>query len=92
MAAQPLQVPVMWLQELWDQEDLWGAIHCYEAVEPKDAANDKNYLVMGPWPFESHPGWAARGCLFLPLPPRFDRCRLHAPLHFLREEQTRCGR
>jgi hypothetical protein len=49
MAALPLQVPVMWLQGLWDQEDMWGAIHCYEAVEPKDTANDKNYLVMGPW-------------------------------------------
>jgi len=49
MVAQPLKVPTMWLQGLWDQEDMWGAIHSYEAVEPKDAANDKNYLVMGPW-------------------------------------------
>jgi uncharacterized protein len=49
MAEQPLKVPTMWLQGLWDQEDMWGAIHCYEAVEPKDKANDKNYLVMGPW-------------------------------------------
>ncbi|MGH8123228.1 MAG: CocE/NonD family hydrolase [Rudaea sp.] len=49
MAAQPLKVPTMWLQGLWDQEDMWGAIHCYEAVEPKDSANDKNFLVMGPW-------------------------------------------
>jgi putative CocE/NonD family hydrolase len=49
MAVQPLQVPTMWLQGLWDQEDMWGAIHSYEAVEPKDTANDKNYLVMGPW-------------------------------------------
>ena len=49
MAAQPLKVPVMWLQGLWDQEDMWGAIHSYEAVEPKDTNNDKNYLVMGPW-------------------------------------------
>ncbi len=49
MAAQPLQVPVMWVQGLWDQEDMWGAIHCYQAIEPKDTANDKNYLVMGPW-------------------------------------------
>jgi putative CocE/NonD family hydrolase len=49
MASLPLNVPVMWLQGLWDQEDMWGAIHCYEAVEPKDAANDKNFLVMGPW-------------------------------------------
>ena len=45
----PLKVPTMWLQGLWDQEDMWGAIHCYEAVEPKDTANDMNYLVMGPW-------------------------------------------
>ena len=49
MASVPLAVPVMWLQGLWDQEDMWGAIHCYEAVESKDTANDKNFLVMGPW-------------------------------------------
>jgi uncharacterized protein len=49
MASLPLSVPVMWLQGLWDQEDMWGAIHCYAAVEPKDTHNDKNYLVMGPW-------------------------------------------
>ncbi len=49
MASLPLNVPVMWLQGLWDQEDMWGAIHCYAAVEPKDTNNDKNFLVMGPW-------------------------------------------
>jgi uncharacterized protein len=49
MAAQPLKVPTMWIQGLWDQEDMWGAIHCYLAVEPKDTANDMNFLVMGPW-------------------------------------------
>jgi len=49
MAAQPLTVPTIWLQGLWDQEDMWGAIHSYLAVEPKDKANDKNFLIMGPW-------------------------------------------
>jgi uncharacterized protein len=49
MAVQPLAVPTMWIQGLWDQEDMWGAIHCYLAVEPKDAGNTRNYLVMGPW-------------------------------------------
>jgi hypothetical protein len=49
MAEVPLKVPVMWEQGLWDQEDMWGAIHCYLAVEPKDRNNDMNYLVMGPW-------------------------------------------
>ena len=49
MSAQPLKVPTMWIQGLWDQEDMWGAIHCYLAIEPKDTHNDMNFLVMGPW-------------------------------------------
>ncbi len=49
MAGQPLTVPTMWIQGLWDQEDMWGAIHCYLATEGKDRGNDRNYLVMGPW-------------------------------------------
>ena len=49
VAAMPLTVPTMWLQGLWDQEDMWGAVHSYRAVEPKDKDNNLNYLVMGPW-------------------------------------------
>jgi predicted acyl esterase len=49
MAAQPLEVPRMIVASLWDQEDMYGAIATYEAVEPKDAANDRNFLVLGPW-------------------------------------------
>jgi putative CocE/NonD family hydrolase len=49
MAAQPLTVPTMWIQGLWDQEDMWGAIQTWLKVEPKDTTNDRNYLVMGPW-------------------------------------------
>jgi putative CocE/NonD family hydrolase len=49
MAAQPLSVPTMWIQGLWDQEDMWGAIHSFLAMEPKDTGNDRNFLVMGPW-------------------------------------------
>ncbi len=49
MAAQPLKVPTMWIQGLWDQEDMWGAVHCYLATESKDTANNMNFLVMGPW-------------------------------------------
>ena len=49
IAQQPLKVPTIWEQGLWDQEDMWGAIHSYAAVEAKDTANDKNFLVMGPW-------------------------------------------
>ena len=49
VAKLPLKVPTLWLQGLWDQEDMWGGIHCYEADEPKDKSNNMNYLVMGPW-------------------------------------------
>ena len=49
MARTPLKVPTMWLQGLWDQEDMWGAIHSYAAMEPRDSGNNLNYLVMGPW-------------------------------------------
>ena len=49
LAAQPLAVPVMIVHGLWDQEDIYGAIAVYKAIEPKDTANDKVFLVMGPW-------------------------------------------
>ena len=49
LAGQPLKVPTMWVGALWDQEDMWGTIHAYLATEPKDVANDMNYLVLGPW-------------------------------------------
>ena len=49
IATRPLTVPTMWEQGLWDQEDMWGAIHSYRALEGKDTANTMNYLVMGPW-------------------------------------------
>src|SRR6202171_110811 len=48
VAQHPSQVPAMWLQGLWDQEDMWGAIHCYQALKAKGQV-DHNYLVMGPW-------------------------------------------
>jgi putative CocE/NonD family hydrolase len=49
LAAQPLNVPVMLVHSLWDQEDIYGAPAVYRAIEPKDANNDKVFLVMGPW-------------------------------------------
>jgi len=49
LGAQPLGVPVMLVDSLWDQEDIYGAIAVYKAIEPKDVANDKIYLVLGPW-------------------------------------------
>lgn len=49
LGAQPLKVPVMLVHSLWDQEDIYGAIAVYKAIKPKDTANDKVFLVMGPW-------------------------------------------
>lgn len=49
MAKTPLKVPTMWLQGLWDQEDMYGANHSYAAMEARDKTNTLNYLVMGPW-------------------------------------------
>jgi hypothetical protein len=49
LAARPLAVPTMLVHSLWDQEDIYGAIAVYKAIKPKDTANDKVFLVMGPW-------------------------------------------
>ena len=49
LATQPLQVPVMLVDSLWDQEDIYGAIAVYKAIKPKDTNNDKVFLVVGPW-------------------------------------------
>ncbi|HMF90920.1 MAG TPA: CocE/NonD family hydrolase [Candidatus Angelobacter sp.] len=49
LATQPLKVPVMLVDSLWDQEDIYGAIAVYKAIKPKDTGNDKVFLVLGPW-------------------------------------------
>jgi len=49
LAAQPLKIPVMLVDSLWDQEDIYGAIAVYKAIKPKDTNGDKVFLVMGPW-------------------------------------------
>ncbi|HEY7900760.1 MAG TPA: CocE/NonD family hydrolase [Caulobacteraceae bacterium] len=48
IAAHPSTVPTMWEQGLWDQEDMWGAIHCWQALKAK-GRQATNFLVMGPW-------------------------------------------
>jgi hypothetical protein len=37
----------------WDQEDRYGPLATYQALERRDSAN-RNFLVMGPW---NHGGW-----------------------------------
>ncbi len=49
LAAQPLKVPMMLVDSLWDQEDIYGATAVYKTIKPKDTNNDKVFLVLGPW-------------------------------------------
>src|ERR1051326_7350876 len=49
LAKEPLKVPVMLVAGLWDQEDIYGAIAVYKAIEPKDTNNDRVFLTIGPW-------------------------------------------
>jgi uncharacterized protein len=49
LSARPLKVPTMLVDSLWDQEDIYGAPALYKAWKPNDPANDKLFLVLGPW-------------------------------------------
>ncbi|MDP2959077.1 MAG: CocE/NonD family hydrolase [Longimicrobiales bacterium] len=51
-----VKVPTLNVAGWWDQEDFWGPIRIYEALEAFDTAGI-NYLVVGPW---NHGGWSRR--------------------------------
>ena len=59
LAAEPLTVPTMIVASLWDQEDMYGGLAMYQALEPRDKANDKLFLVLGPWRHSGAGGEAA---------------------------------
>lgn len=67
LAARQPTVPTLWVGALFDQEDPWGAVHGYEALERGDRRNDRNFLVLGPW---RHGGMNGDGSALGPL--RFD--------------------
>jgi putative CocE/NonD family hydrolase len=49
LAAKPLKVPVLIVHGLFDQEDNFGGLAAYRALEAKDTANDMVHLALGPW-------------------------------------------
>ena len=49
LAKEPLKTPIMYVTSLYDQEDMYGGVHAYAVTEQKDTANDRNFLVLGPW-------------------------------------------
>jgi putative CocE/NonD family hydrolase len=48
VVQKPASIPTLWLQGLWDQEDMYGAVHTWEALKAAGHAAN-NHLVMGPW-------------------------------------------
>ena len=48
IAQKKPDVPMLWEQGLWDQEDMWGAIHAWQALQDS-GEKAPNTLVMGPW-------------------------------------------
>jgi putative CocE/NonD family hydrolase len=48
-----VRVPTLNVAGWWDQEDFFGPMRIYEALEQHDQQN-KNFLVVGPW---NHGGW-----------------------------------
>jgi uncharacterized protein len=51
-----INIPALVVGGWFDAEDLFGALRTYEAIE-KGSANNKNYLVMGPW---THGAWESK--------------------------------
>ena len=47
------EVPTLTVGGWWDQEDRYGPLATYAALERSDSAH-RNFLVMGPW---NHGGW-----------------------------------
>ncbi|MGH7523367.1 MAG: CocE/NonD family hydrolase [Gemmatimonadales bacterium] len=53
----PVTVPTLNVAGWWDQEDFYGPVTIYRAMEKHDA-NHINFLVVGPW---NHGGWGGTG-------------------------------
>ena len=67
LGKQPPPVPTMVVCSLWDQEDMYGGIATYTALERSDTANDRVFLALGPW---RHSGVNGDGSTLGPL--KFD--------------------
>ncbi len=51
--TKPLTVPTLNVAGWWDQEDFYGPLAIYQALEKQDPGHH-NFLVVGPW---NHGGW-----------------------------------
>lgn len=58
LAAQPIKVPMLLVDGLFDQEDIYGGPAVFQALAPKDPEGDLVHLVLGPW---NHGGGRRQG-------------------------------
>jgi uncharacterized protein len=49
LAARGVTVPTMLVHSLWDQEDIYGNIALYKALESRPGDHSNLFLVLGPW-------------------------------------------
>jgi uncharacterized protein len=82
-------VPTLTVGGWWDQEDRFGPLATYRALEQGDSSN-QNFLVMGPW---NHGGWrnAARRMPVVDPGTSEDYLRdVEAPwfAHYLKDKKT----
>jgi putative CocE/NonD family hydrolase len=49
LLAATRSVPTLHVHGLFDQEDIYGPIVAYAALEKKDNGNIRNFLILGPW-------------------------------------------
>jgi putative CocE/NonD family hydrolase len=88
-----VKVPTLNVAGWWDQEDFYGPVRIYEALEKFDNQH-LNYLVVGPW---RHGGWASGTGESLGAIPfgsatsEFFRQKVQAPFfaHFLKDKGPR---
>lgn len=88
-----VKVPTLNVAGWWDQEDFYGPIRIYDALERHDTQG-MNYLVVGPW---RHGGWAnGTGSSLGAIPfgsntSEYFRDQVQAPFfaHFLKDRGAR---
>jgi hypothetical protein len=49
LRSAPLRVPTLFVHGLFDQEDNFGGVAAYQAMEARDRNNDMVFLALGPW-------------------------------------------